>query len=413
MTIDMNDTTITSITQLQACINAAKAVGCINLKRKDDTNSVYDWMNTLLIRLQYRHLGKKDKGLVREYLILFGGYTATHIDHLISQYKKVGKISRKERTQPSFESIYTACDIVLLAKVFTAYSHQNGNSILGVCKDMYHIFNDMRFERLANISVSHIYNLKKTEVFTSHTGIYTKTCPTTIPIGERKKPYPEGKPGYIRVDSVHQGDLDKQKGVYHVNLVDEVTQWEVIICVEGISEKFLLPALEIALSLFPFHIINFHSDNGSEYINYQVSEMLTDMLIKQTKSRARQSGDNGLVECKNGAVIRKYMGHTHIPRQYAGRIMDFYLTYFIDFVNYHRYSAFPEEVISSKGKIVKKYKTVLTPCMKLCSLPHGEDYLREGITIETLTNEAKKKTHLFAAEEMSKERTKLFTSFKN
>lgn len=39
---------------------------------------------------------------------------------------------------------------------------------------------------------------------------------------------PNGKPGYIRVDTVYLGGLDKQKGVYHINAVDEQTQFEVV-----------------------------------------------------------------------------------------------------------------------------------------------------------------------------------------
>lgn len=96
----------------------------------------------------------------------------------------------------------------------------------------------------------------------------SKMNPTPINIGERRKPEPYGKPGYLRVDSVHQGDQDKEKGVYHINLVDEVTQWEIVGCVEGISEHFLVPLLTRLMEQFPFRIIEFHSDNGSEYINY-------------------------------------------------------------------------------------------------------------------------------------------------
>ncbi|OYV83015.1 MAG: hypothetical protein B7Z73_16570, partial [Planctomycetia bacterium 21-64-5] len=122
-------------------------------------------------------------------------------------------------------------------------------------------------------SVSHLYNLKKTRVYASKSLFYTKTNPVQRDIGIRRKPEPFGKPGYIRVDSVHQGDLDKEKGVYHINLVDEVTQTEYVGCVEGISEYFLLPLLDELLRMFPLHVIEFHSDNGSEYINRQVAEM--------------------------------------------------------------------------------------------------------------------------------------------
>jgi transposase InsO family protein len=78
------------------------------------------------------------------------------------------------------------------------------------------------------------------------------------------------------------------------------------------------------LRQFPFRILGFHSDNGSEFINKTVAQLLEKLLIEQTKSRPRQSGDNGLVETKNGAVIRKHIGYGYIDAGHADRINDFY-----------------------------------------------------------------------------------------
>lgn len=97
---------------------------------------------------------------------------------------------------------------------------------------------------------------------------YRKTRAVKVNIGIRKKPTPFGKPGYLRVDSVHQGDLEKEKGVYHINLVDEVTQWAIVSCVEGMSEQFLAPLLETLLELFPFFVLGFHSDYLNPHLNF-------------------------------------------------------------------------------------------------------------------------------------------------
>jgi hypothetical protein len=414
MTMDMNTEALGSVAQLVALNNAAEALGDGALKRRDGIATVYVWMSEVLTRFRYPKLGKKDKGVVRRYLTRYSGYTESHVDHLIARWRRERcRLLRKERTQPAFERVYTALDIGLLAEVTLAYRHQNGKALREVCRSMYSEYGDVRFERLAKISVSRLYDLKKTAVFHSKAGTYTKTRPVTTPIGERKKPFPEGQPGYIRVDSVHQGDQDKEKGVYHVNLVDEVTQWEVVVSVEGISEYFLLPLLEEALSLFPFRIINFHSDNGSEYINYQVAGLLEKLRITQTKSRARESGDNGLVEGKNGAVVRTTMGHVHIPRRHAPAIMDFYRTHFIPFLNFHRYCAFPDERIDERGKIVKVYRTYLTPYGKLCAIPNVIAYLREGVRMEMLQKEADTMTRLRAAQETEQARVRLFASFRS
>ncbi|EQD50652.1 Integrase catalytic region [mine drainage metagenome] len=122
---------------------------------------------------------------------------------------------------------------------------------------------------------------------------------------------------------MHQGDFDGAQGVYHINAVDEVTQFEVVATVERISEAYLIPALQVLLEDFPFVIRGFHSDNGSEYINRRVAEMLGTLLVDFTKSRSRHSNDHALVESKNGAVVRKHRGYAHLPQKYTARLNAF------------------------------------------------------------------------------------------
>ena len=181
-------------------------------------------------------------------------------------------------------------------------------------------FKHPEYERLAGISVAHLYNLRGGAQYRKRRVVFQKTKPRAVAIGERRKPEPGGQPGYIRIDTVHQGDKDGVKGVYHINAVDEVTQWEIVGAVEQISEAWLMPVLEDMLDQFPFHIRGFHSDNGSEFINEKVSKLLNKLLAEQTKSRPRRSNDNGLAETKNGAVIRKHIGYGHIRSEHAEAI---------------------------------------------------------------------------------------------
>jgi len=67
---------------------------------------------------------------------------------------------------------------------------------------------------------------------------FTATKPVVSKIGERAKPDPKGQPGYIRIDTVHQGDFNGHKGVYPINAVDEITQWEIVASVERVSETY-------------------------------------------------------------------------------------------------------------------------------------------------------------------------------
>lgn len=401
----MNDDHLVSVAQLKEFVklnNSAK------FKSNSSKVETYNWVNQTLNKFKYRFLKKKDRGIVKKYIMNLTGYSEGAVDKLIACKKKYGRIFVKARTQNSFQTFYEPADISLLAEASNMTLNQNGRALQEMCKSMYQDFTDLRFEKLARISVSHLYNLKKTRIYQSKSLHYTKTNPVDRNIGERRKPEPFGKPGYIRVDSVHQGDLDREKGVYHINLVDEVTQTEYMGCVEVISEYYLLPLLTNLLESFPFKIINFHSDNGSEYINHQVAGMLTKMFVEQTKSRSRHTNDNALVEGKNGAIIRKYMGYTHIAKKHAKRINDFDQQYLNPYVNFHRFCGFSTDYVNEKGKVKKKYEIYMTPIQKLLSLPLCEQYLKEGVTKESLILEGKKISHLESAKKVFVERQKLF-----
>ncbi len=404
MTINMNDDSMGSIAQLQEFLKLSKGARF----SKTDRDEAYEWVGRTLGRFRYFSESKKERGVVKRYIRSMTGYSDPQIDRLIAGKKAVGRVVAKERTQPTFPCTYTPEDVALIAEVDNAESRRTGGAVKKTLADLYHVYGDARFKRLANISVSHLYNLRGTRIYQSRTLTYTKTQAVQRDIGIRKKPQPLGKPGFLRVDSVHQGDQDKEKGVYHINLVDEVTQDEVVATVEGISEEFLKPALEEALAQFPFIVLNFHSDNGSEYINQVVARLLQKLLIAQTKSRSRHSNDNALAEGKNAAVVRKHFGYAHIPRTYASLMQAFNREHLNSYLFLHRQCAFADDIADDKGKIRKVYKTYLTPCERLLSIPDVEQYLKPGITPAVLRERMMEKTHLAAAQEMQKAKEKLF-----
>jgi hypothetical protein len=404
MTITMNDDSVADVAQLAGIVRAESAVRFSGKSRAE----TYAWVEATLTRFRYFGESKENKGVIARYLVLMTGLRRSRIDKLIRRKRETGKVLPAKRTQHSFPTKYTADDVALLAEVMKAHHYPNGKAAVAGMKDMYGIYGDQRFVRLQKLSVAHLYNLKGRRQYQTATLDYGHTRPTAVPIGTRKKPEPFGKPGFLRVDSVHQGDLDREKGVYHINLVDEMTQMEVLVSVEGISEWFLRSALETALASFPFRILNFHSDNGSEYINKAVARLLRKLLIDQTKSRSRQTNDNALVEGKNAAVVRKWMGYAHIPKANAETINAFYAKFLNPYLNFHRHCAYPTDYVDAKGKVRKKYEIYLTPIQKLVAIPDAEQYLRPGVTKESLEKEAMRLTHLAAAQEVQAEKYKLF-----
>ena len=347
----------------------------------------YTWMRDSLRQLRYATLGKAERGVVRAYLQKVTGRSRSQVTRLIRQYRDTGGIrDRRGRPANAFRRRYTEADVAALAALDTLHGNLSGPATRKLCERAWELDGNVRYQRLATISNGHLYTLRKTRHYRHRRRRFEKTRGTRVRIGERRKPRAGGRPGFLRIDTVHQGDLDGVKGVYHINAVDEVTQWQVAVSVEKISENYLLPALQQLLQAFPFVILGCHSDNGSEYINRRVARLLEKLRIEQTRSRPGKSNDNALVESKNGAIIRKQLGYTHISQRFAGPVNDFLLGVLTPYLNYHRPCLFAEQQIDACGKRTRRYpyRLVRTPYEKLCSLPDRVHYLKPGTTLEHL-----------------------------
>jgi len=403
----MKDSEHQSLERMRAFLEGSEEVGF----KAESQKEAYEWTQAILCGQEYAGLPRKDKGVVKRYISKVTGLSRAQATRLIAQYVETGTVLVRRGCGKRFTVYYTLADVGLLAEVDEAHDTLSGPATRKILYRGYYEFADSRFERLANISSAHIYNLRKLRSYRERMLVFTKTRPTPVSIGIRRKPEPGGRPGYLRVDTVHQGDLDGVKGVYYINLVDEVTQWEVVGAVERISENYLEPLLQLLLKQFPFRIFGFHSDNGSEFINHSIAQMLNKLLIEQTKSRPRKSNDNGLVESKNGSVIRKHMGFDHIASKHAGPINAFYEKHFNPYLNYHRPCGVPELTKDKKGKTKPVYNWYATPWEILRQLPGLCGWLKDDVTIEQLEKLAGADSDTGAATKMRQAKRELFASF--
>ena len=382
--------------------------------RPVDRDDAYGFARRTLVRFRYTTLDKPSKGLLRRFLGKVTGLSRARLTRLIGQYRATGRIEDRRRgpARP-FERRCTAADVRLLAQTDEILGGLCGAATRRVMQRQFEVFGDRRFERLAGLSNSHLYRLRGSTSYRRRRTSTVKTRPVQIAIGERRKPHPGGRPGFARVDSVHQGDLDGKKGIYLINVVDAVTQYEFVGAVEAISEAFPLPVLEALIDAFPFRIIGFHADSGSEYINHRVAWLLDKLHVEEfTKSRPRHSNDNALVESKNGTVIRHYLGRTRIPRRHAARVNDFTCNVLSPFLNHHRPCHFPVETVGEDGRATKHYPyaNVATPCEKLKSLDNAAQHLKPGVSFAELDALAASVSDLGAAAALNAARTDLFRS---
>jgi len=402
----MNDQELTTLEQVRCFLEGTEALA-FEIRGKDES---YAWIERTLLRFRYRQLGRPDRGLVSRYLMKVSGYSRAQITRLITQYSAHGRIRRRQRTPNGFPTRYTKQDIRLLAEIDALHGTLSGPTTKKLLERATALFGQAQYQRLAGISVSHLYNLRHSTPYTRQRLTVHKTRSRSVAIGERRKPRPDQQPGFLRIDTVHQGDRDGIKGLYHIDAVDEVTQFQAVYSAEHISERYLVPVLEKLLASFPFLLRGFHSDNGSEFVNQTVAKLLNKLLIGFTKSRARHSNDNALVESKNGSIVRKQLGYAHIPQHCADLVNAFLEQHLNAYVNYHRPCFFPLTVLDAKGKQRKTYpyERITTPYEKLKSLPRAESHLKPGLTFETLDAIAFAISDNEAARQLNAARRQLF-----
>ena len=410
MIVTLHTQGLQTLAQVRAFVSGNEAVAFTLA----DRTTAYGWMADTLRQFGYKGCKRADKGVLRQYLLKVTGLSRAQVARCITQFIDGGGQIKDRRHAPAvpFVRRYTAADIRLLAEMDALHGTLSGTTTRKLCERAFHVHGDARFERLAAISNGHLYNLRSHKTYSNVRGSFDKTRPVKNNIGERRKPFPNGYPGYLRVDSVHQGNLDGIKGVYLINAVDEVTQFQAVFAVEHISEAYLLPVLEAMMGAFPFVIRGFHSDNGSEYINHKVATLLKKLLIEQTKSRSRQTNDNALAESKNASTLRKYVGYSHIPQHCASQVNAFTVEVLSPYLNFHRPCHFPTEYTDEKGRIRKRYRyqDMMTPYEKFRSLPEAESYLKQGMTFEKMDAIAADRSDNDAARHLNEAKAKLFQS---
>jgi len=397
--------------QINDFLKGTEGVSFVGEKKKE----VYAWVEREFISQEFLQQDKKLRGTIRAYVEKVTGLSSAQVTRLIRLFRKTGSVEAKAYRRRSFMRIYSDMDLALLAEVDRAHEWLSGPATRRILGREYTCFGKQEYVRLAKISNGHLYNLRASAGYRKLVAVYQPTQATAVSIGERRRPEPEGRPGYIRVDTVHQGDWEGAKGVYHINAVDAVTQWQVVGCASRISEAYLQPVLEAILHQFPFRILGFHSDNGSEFVNREVARLLEKLRIEFTKSRANRSQDNALVEGKNGAVIRKLIGYGHIAGEHAEAVQRFYTAHLNGYLNFHRPCGFATVSYDERGKRRRNYKAedYATPYEKLKSLPGAAGNLKENVSFGWLDQQASRMSDTECAKKMAVAKTNLLRKVKS
>ena len=219
--IDMNDEQLQTLAQLQAFLAGTFAVDFAVA-----AGERYAFIARTVRRFGYRGLKRADKSVVLRFLERVSGYSRQQLTRLVKRGVARMPLTKRYRApRLGFARTYTDADVHLLAQTDSLHGTLSGLATKKLMalghpvERAFHVFGDVDYERLATLSVAHLYNgprpprLRRRTGYARHRQVWTKTRPVTIPIGERRAPAPNNQPGYLRVDSVHQGDRDGVKGV--------------------------------------------------------------------------------------------------------------------------------------------------------------------------------------------------------
>lgn len=397
----MDDSRINTVTQLAVLVTETQKL--VLTLEESSLIEKYSFIQKTLKKFSYQKLKKKDKRVVYLYLKKITGYKKAQMYRLIGRAEK-GKLQPIPYQRVHPHKIYTSSAIKLLEKTDEVHLRLSELATKEILRREYEVFGKTEYKTIAGISHAHITNIRHSPSYKTFWINHTKSI--QIPIGETRPPENFGRPGSIRIDSV------SQKDVFHINSVDEISQWQIVFCVPQISERYMIPALEEIFAQYPFVIFNFHSDRGKETINYRVAELLQRLLIKQTKSRSYHSGDNALCETKNGSVIRKNMGWEHIDQKFCDEINSYYKNFFNPYLNFHRPCGYPTIQTDEKGRKTKVYTRYQIPYEALKTITGANNFLKPGQTFENLDKIAYSHSDNEFAKMMREEEHKLFTKIR-
>lgn len=188
-------------------------------------------------------------------------------------------------------------------------------------------------------------------------------------------------PGYLEIDLVaHCGGPLSGSFIHSLVVTDVCTGWTEAIPLLARDQGLVLAGLEAIRGQLPFPIRGIDSDNDGAFINETLLEWASQQGIEFTRSRAYRSNDQGYIEQKNGAVVRRFVGHHRYSGPLAGQMLVKLYQSLRLYVNYFQPSFKLLEKNREGSATVKRYSPPATPCDRLLEHQAVTEETKEQLT---------------------------------
>ena len=321
------------------------------------------------VRDQYQQSGGLDKLKVLDGFLAASGYDRKYAIKLLNSNNEVIKLPQQRESRVKYDepvkqaliAVWYAANQIC-SKRFVPFipelvraMERNGHLNISV---------DVK-EKLLSISRSTVDRILTMEKRKNGKSISTTTSGNLLKHQIQVRTFADWDdvtPGFLEADLVaHCGGDTNGSFLNTLTLTDISTGWTECLPLIRKSSGDVIIGIKLAQSLLPFPLLGFDTDNGSEFINYEVLEFCDDNKITFTRSRAYRKNDQAHVEQKNGSIVRRTVGYDRFEGRAAWEALGEMYQILRLYINFFQ----PSLKLLSKerrgAKVTKKYDTAKTP----------------------------------------------------
>lgn len=190
----------------------------------------------------------------------------------------------------------------------------------------------------------------------------------------------ERKPGFFELDRVaHDGGSSQGEYCLTLDATDVYSGWVELRALRNQAHRWVKDEAEHIYEHLPYAMKGIDSDNGGEFINYQLWNWANDHQITFTRSRPYHKNDNCFVEQKNDLAVRRTVGYYRFDTQPEFEALQEVYTHLCPLLNYYYPSVRLIEKTRIGARVKKIYDDPKPPYLRLLESKNIDEEVKEEL----------------------------------